>query len=331
MVQRFLEGVKVAELAGLAPVPFCGMILADFGAEVELLINKSTKNPLTNYGQGMGQKKWPIQLDFESEKDRRKLHNICCAADVLLDPFRPGTLEAIGLDPAALGKANPGLIVARITGYGQSGPMSNKAGHDINFVAFSGLLPTIFGNSRASPPWPPANLLADFAAGGLLAAFGRQQWLWHEEYALFSGKCPIYRTYETSDGKWMAVGAVEPKFQQRLFKRHKSFNETAFIFDQLLELGIEPQLFDSPEELTRQMERIFSMKTREHWTAIFSGEDACVTPVLNMDEVGHFEQHRERKAFGRMDEAEEGQTVWVPRAVPRRIGTEIDALHKAKL
>ncbi|KAL3079044.1 hypothetical protein niasHS_014826 [Heterodera schachtii] len=339
MAFHFLEGVKVVELVGLAPVPFCGMILADFGAEVILLVNKSSKNPLANFGLRMGQKKSAIQLEFDKENDRRKLRNICCGADVLLDPFRPGTLEAIGLGPAELTKVNPGLIVARVTGFGQSGPMSARAGHDINFVALSGLFPMLFGNSRASfPPWPPANLLADFAVGGLLTAFGvaaalfkrtkngfvldcamteglaylgsflflsrHEPWLWHEEFALFSGKCPIYRTYETADRKWMAVGAVEPKFQQKLFEI----------------LGISTEKIDGMAKLTREMENAFRGKTQGEWAVIFEGEDACVTPVLNMDEVGHYEQHKRRNAFLRGEV--EGEAVWVPRAVPKRMETE---------
>ncbi|KAL3122749.1 hypothetical protein niasHT_005466 [Heterodera trifolii] len=345
MALHFLEGVKVVELVGLAPVPFCGMILADFGAEVLLLVNKSSKNPLANFGLRMGQKKSAIQLEFDKENDRRELRNICCGADVLLDPFRPGTLEAIGLDPAELTKVNPGLIVARVTGFGQSGPMSARAGHDINFVALSGLFPMLFGNSRASfPPWPPANLLADFAVGGLLTAFGQfvksfggrgfvldcamteglaylgsflflsrhEPWLWHEEFALFSGRCPIYRTYETADGKWMAVGAVEPKFQQKLFEI----------------LGISTEKIDGMAKLTREMENAFRGKTQGEWTTIFEGEDACVTPVLNMDEVGHYEQHKRRNAF--LTGEVEGEAVWVPRAVPRRTETEKSQM-RAKL
>lgn len=205
-----------------------------------------------------------IQLDFKKNFD--KLKSLILSADVLLDPYRPGVLEAIGLDPVKLVEVNKKLIVARITGYGQTGPLAKSGGHDINYVGLSGALPRISGNNKNL--WPPANLLADFAGGGLTAAFGICAALvrrgrtgegaiidvsmtegvayiasqlfaygdvdefWNEDMGLFSGNLPVFRCYETKDGKFMASGGLEVKFHQKMFegKIYKIYNFTYFTF-----------------------------------------------------------------------------------------------------
>uniref|UniRef100_A0AC35GGS9 Uncharacterized protein n=1 Tax=Panagrolaimus sp. PS1159 TaxID=55785 RepID=A0AC35GGS9_9BILA len=315
---KALNGIKVIELAGLAPVPFCGQILADFGASVTLV----SKN-----GVGIEQKllRGKTQITMDYKKDFGKLRSMIINSDVLLDPFRPGVLEAIGLDPIKLMEENEKLIVARITGYGQTGELSNAPGHDINYVALSGLLPTIAGYNR-KPYWPPANLLADFAGGSLTTAFGivaalvqrnsnggkgaiidtsmteglaylgsfisayrDNDMLWDHEFAAFTGTCPIYRTYETKDGKFMSVGALEPKFNKRLFEK--------------LEIKADfSDIASNPQEIVDKTEKAFKSKTHE---------EACVTPVLDHFEVGELQQHKDRNAFTKTD------GKWLPNPAPK--------------
>ncbi|EYC04327.1 hypothetical protein Y032_0088g2145 [Ancylostoma ceylanicum] len=228
MNRTLLQGVRVIELAGLAPVPHCGMVLADFGASV-MLIEKPNDKDDAAMEQRLAGRKTRQGLDLRSSEDRTKLRQLCRDSDVLLDPYRPGVLEKMGLDPVELLEENKGLVVCRLTGYGQTGPLAQEAGHDINYVAITGLLPTISGHS-CHRPTPPVNLLADFAGGGLTAAFGivaallkREkngghgciidcsmseglsylasfvhryhdiEHLWTQPYAAFSGDCPIYR------------------------------------------------------------------------------------------------------------------------------------------
>ncbi|KAH7699984.1 CoA-transferase family III, partial [Aphelenchoides avenae] len=289
------------------------------GSEIEQRLNRGKKS---------------VSLDFKAKEDLTRLREMCLKSDVLLDPFRPGVLEAIGMDPVELLKENEGLIVARLTGYGQSGPLASSPGHDINYVALSGLMPTISGVNR-KPYWPPANLLADFAGGGLTAAFGiaaalfqRTQnggkgciidcsmteglaylgsfvtmyqdldLMWNNEYAAFSGNCPVYRTYETKDGKWMAVGALEKKFHSNLFRL----------------LGITKRLSEmvtDPKGLTEEMEQVFRSKTQAEWVEHFKDQDVCVTPVLELNDVGNLEHHVVRQVFDKVDER------WVPKPAPR--------------
>uniref|UniRef100_A0A7E4W1K1 Alpha-methylacyl-CoA racemase n=1 Tax=Panagrellus redivivus TaxID=6233 RepID=A0A7E4W1K1_PANRE len=331
-----LAGVDIVELAGLAPVPMCGQILADFGANVTLI---SKIGAVTD--QRLLRHKDHVELDFKN--DFKELRSRILKADVLLEPYRPGVLEAIGLDPVELLKENEKLIVLRLTGYGQTGQMSKVAGHDINYVAVSGLLPTIAGHNR-TPYWPPANLLADFAGGALTAAFGvvsalfqrtnnggkgviidasmvdglayLGSWItafrdidifWNMPYGAFTGDCPIYRTYETKDGKFMSVGALEGKFNTKLFQI----------------LGIKTKkstMLSEPEKLVAEIEKIFKTKTRDEWTDIFLLEEVCVSPVLDMDEVGELQHHKDRENFEKIDEK------WVPKPAPRFYTAEEFAL-----
>ncbi|KAK6026219.1 III protein, CoA-transferase family [Ostertagia ostertagi] len=333
MNRTLLNGVRVIELAGLAPVPHCGMVLADFGANVTV-IEKPSRDDDIPMEQRMAERKTLQGLDLKSPQDVEKLKQLCRTSDVLLDPYRPGVLEQIGLDPVKLLEENKGLIVCRLTGYGQTGPLAQEAGHDINYVSITGLLPTTSGHNCARP-WPPANLLADFAGGGLTAAFGivaallkREkngghgciidcsmfeglsylasfirryhdiEHLWTQPYAAFSGDCPIYRTYKTKDDKWLAVGALEPKFSRNLFKV----------------LGIDrdvSDIFSDPATVSAEMEEIFRTKTRDEWMKLFTGKQACVTPVLDHDEALQYEHNVVRGSFTEVD----NRTV--PQPAPR--------------
>ncbi|KAI6173778.1 Alpha-methylacyl-CoA racemase [Aphelenchoides besseyi] len=317
-----LNGIKVIELPGLAPVPYCAQLLAHFGANVTFVEKKgSSRTPVERQ---LMEGKTIVALDFEA--DKLKLRELILNADVLLDPYRPGVLEAIKLDPVGLLEENKSLIVARVTGYGQTGRLRHVAGHDINYTALSGVLPILSGPNR--PLWPPINLLADFAGGGLSCAFAicaalikrnttglgavidvsmtegvsylanyvfnyqERETFWDPENGFFSGRFPVYRTYETKDKKFVAVGALEPKFHNKLFEV----------------LQIDP--FDySYSELAKKMEKIFRTKTRDEWQKMFDGTDACVTPVLSIDEVGDY--HRDRDSFFKVN------GKWRPRPSPR--------------
>ncbi|XP_076742731.1 alpha-methylacyl-CoA racemase isoform X2 [Maylandia zebra] len=244
-----LAGVRVIELAGLAPAPFCGMILADFGAKV-IRVDR-TKVPTSLDTQARGKRS--VAINLKTTEGIALLRKLCIKSDVVLEPYRKGVMEKLDLGPHELLKENPRLIYARLTGYGQSGSYATVAGHDINYTAMSGLLSRL-GRS-GEKPYAPLNLLADFGGGGLTCALGivlallertksgkgqiidasmvegaaymgsflwksRSIGLWNRsrgENMLDSG-APFYDTYQTSDGQFMAVGAIEPQFYKQLLK-----------------------------------------------------------------------------------------------------------------
>ncbi|XP_052133410.1 alpha-methylacyl-CoA racemase [Frankliniella occidentalis] len=328
-----LKGVRVLELAGLAPAPFCGMLLADFGATVTKIdaMNKASVEVL-------GAGKESIRLDLKHDKGKEVFRKLCAASDVLIEPFRAGTMERLGLGPDDILTINPRLIYARLTGFGQSGSWAKSAGHDINYVALSGVL-SLLGRAD-QPPTPPLNLLADFAGGGLACAMGvllalverassgRGQvvdaamtegvaylasWvgrsrgvlpLWDAERGrnwLDSG-AHFYDTYETRDGRHMAVGAIEPQFYAELLDK----------------MGLEeeavPQHGDWPAARQVLAER-FRERTQAEWCSVFDGSDACVTPVLTLEEAARHPHNVARGAFLRPGEGHGGPTV--PQPAPK--------------
>lgn len=249
------------------------------------------------------------------------VNKLCASSDVLLDTFRPGVMEKLGLGPDLLTKKNPRLIYARLTGYGQTGPYKGKAGHDINYVAMSGILSLLGRNGE--PPMPPINLLADFAGGSLLCTLGiilalyertksgkgqvidcgmteglayLSTWLFKSHDRLLSGApgtnlldggFPFYATYKTKDGKFMAVGALEPQFYLNLLKG--------------LQLSPEEYPQMDVQVCRKKFEEIFLSKTQEEWCEIFKNLDACVTPVLDIDSVDSHDYHKAKKTFYRDD------------------------------
>ncbi|XP_036385632.1 alpha-methylacyl-CoA racemase [Megalops cyprinoides] len=313
-----LAGVRVIELAGLAPAPFCGMILADFGARV-IRVDR-TKVAMAMDTQARG--KQSVALNLKKPQGVAVLKKLCVQSDVVIEPFRKGVMEKLGLGPEELLKENPRLIYARLTGFGQTGSYAQSAGHDINYLAISGLL-SMLGRS-SEKPYAPLNLVADFAGGGLMCAMGivlallertrsgkgqvidssmvegaayvgsfmwksRNIGLWNRprgENLLDSG-APFYDTYQTSDGKHMAVGALEPQFYDQFVKG----------------LGLDPSdlppqmSFSDWPELKRIFTRTFATKTQAEWSRIFDGTDACVTPVLPLDEVQSHPHNKERGSF----------------------------------
>jgi alpha-methylacyl-CoA racemase len=298
-----LQGIRVIDLSRLAPGPFCSMMLADFGAEVIVVGGGRSGLPLSALCRG----KRFISLDLKRDGGRAALHRLVSEADVLLEGFRPGVAERLGAGYAELSAVNPRLVYCSLTGYGQNGPLARSAGHDINYLALSGLLGAV--GPVDEPPLPPLNLLADYGGGGMLAAFGivsallerersgqgqhidaamvdgviammvqhyevwGQPTLPHRGRGLLGGEAPFYRCYECADGGYVAVGALEDAFFDALWHG----------------LG----LTDRPEHMSPttwpHIEKVLSQKflerTRDEWAEHFGRSDACVTPVLAPDEV----------------------------------------------
>lgn len=320
-----LHGVRVLEFQGSGPGPFAGMLLADMGADV-LLIDRPGERGMGKYGprkyEVLMRGKRSIALDLKSPAASAALLDIVGSADVLIDVFRPGVLERRGLGPDTCLAKNPKLIYARMTGWGQDGPRSAEAGHDINYVALSGLLGAI--GQANGPPVVPLNLLGDFGGGGMMLAFGiacallearasgRGQVVdaamlegasllgtmfsgllalgrWQDQRGVnhLDGAAPWYGTYRTSDGKYMAVGANEEPFYAALL--------------QGLELdaaGMPPRSDRASWPRLRQhMEQAFMQRTRDEWCKVFAGSDACATPVLSLTEARSDAQMQARQAF----------------------------------
>jgi alpha-methylacyl-CoA racemase len=298
-----LSGVKVVELAGLGPAPFACMMLAELGAEV-LRIDRPggglalgpPELELVNRGRRSA------ALDLKNPAAVDAVLQLVAGADVLVEGFRPGVAERLGVGPEQCHAVNPRLVYGRMTGWGQEGPLAQAAGHDIDYLALSGALHLI--GRAGGPPQVPANLLGDFAAGslylvvGVLAALveargsGRGQVVdaaivdgaahlttmmlgalaggsWKQERGtnLLDTGAPFYDVYETADGEYMAVGALEPQFYDELIRL----------------LGISPPDRNHPAnwpELRKVLAETFAQKTRAEWTEVFDGSDACVAPVL---------------------------------------------------
>lgn len=296
-----LKGIKVVEIMGLAPGPLCGTILADFGASVTT-ITKIKSEPFDVMSNG----KRILAVNLKTREGIEIVRKLSCVSDVILDTFRPGIMEKLGLGPNKLLEENSRLIYARLTGYGQNGYLKHMAGHDINYVAMSGILSLLKQNNK--PPIPPLNLLADFAGGSLLCTLGiilslfeRTQsgkgqvvdcsmtagvaylatWLFKSQnLPIWSGEpgtnaldggLACYGTYETKDGKYMAVGPLEPQFYSKLLEG--------------LNLSEDEYYQTRTEQNKKKFKEVFLTKTQDEWCAIFDNLDACVTPVLNFHNV----------------------------------------------
>ena len=307
-----LAGVRVIELGGIGPGPHAGMILADLGADVVRVRRPGGLTMPAEDVDLLHRGKRIIDLDVKAEPGT--LLDLAAKADVLLDCFRPGTCERLGIGPDECAAVNPRLIFARITGWGQDGPLATTAGHDINYLSQTGALSAI--GYRDRPPVAPLNYVADFGGGSMFVLLGivaalyerersglgqvidaamvdgvsiLSQMMWtmkatgslkdQRESFLLDGGAPFYGTYECSEGGYMAVGAIEPQF-----------------FAQLLDgLGLAatdvPHQFDLAryDEMRAIFTARFGSRTRDQWTKVFAGTDACVTPVLNWMEAARSE------------------------------------------
>ncbi len=355
-----LSGVKVVELAGLGPAPFCGMVLADLGADVVQVERVGSvpgdREPVST-NDLLGRGKRSIAVDLKSDDGVEVVLRLVETSDVLIEGFRPGVAERLGLGPAQCHVRNPSLVFGRMTGWGQHGPLAGRAGHDIDYIAISGVLSSI-GPPEA--PAVPLNLVGDFGGGGMLLAFGvlaallaadrggpgqvvdaamvdgsallmtshhgylAEGW-WSPSRASnpLDGAAPYYTTYPTADGKHVAVGAIEPQFFAELL--------------QALDLdpeGLPPQNDREGWPVLRgALAERFATRTRHEWEAVFEGVDACVVPVLDMTEAPRHPHTRERQTFVQVDGV--SQPAPAPRfsATPARIargavspGTDTDEI-----
>ena len=317
-----LSEIKVIEMAGLAPSPYCGMILSDFGADV-VIVDRLTKGapeiPSVMEKNPFDRGKRSIRINLKTTRGINILKKMITMSDVLLEPYRPGVMEALGAGPEEALRINPGLIYARLTGWGQEGPYAGMAGHDINYIGLSGAL-SLF-RRKGERPLPPCNLLGDFAGGGMLCAMGILLALVERNrsgkgqvvdaamvdgaaslatmfYGLLANRlmtldigtnpldsgAPFYQAYETADGKFVSVGAIEGRFYAELIRG----------------MGIDPASLPPQNDkehwpaTTARFAEIFRQKTRDQWVEIFEGTDACVAPVLDLDEVDRHPHNRKR-------------------------------------
>jgi alpha-methylacyl-CoA racemase len=308
-----LAGVRVIELGGIGPGPHAGMVLADLGADVVRVRRPGGLTMPAEDRDLLHRGKRIVDLDVKTQPGT--LLELAAKADVLLDCFRPGTCERLGIGPDDCAAVNPRLIFARITGWGQDGPLAPTAGHDINYLSQTGALSALGYADR--PPMPPLNLVADFGGGSMLVLLGiavalyerersgkgqvvdaamvdgvsvLAQMMWtmkstgalrdQRESFLLDGGAPFYRCYETADGKYMAVGAIEPQFFAALLT---GLGLTPDEVPGQLDMGSYPRMYDVFAER-------FASRTREEWTQVFAGTDACVTPVLTWSEAATNDQ-----------------------------------------
>jgi len=319
-----LAGLRVVELAGLGPGPFCAMVLADLGAEVIRLerVAMTAGQGVVDRRQVLTRGRPAIGVDLKHQQGVDLVLRMIEDADVLLEGFRPGVLERIGLGPTVCLQRNPRLIYGRITGDGREGPLAADAGHDINYISLAGALAPIGRQGEA--PVPPLNLVADFGGGGMLLAMGilaavyertrsglgqvvdaamvdgaallttmfheiRNLSLWNDERGTNSMDtgAHYYNVYETSDGEFVSVGAMEPQF-------YRSF---------MLGLGFSDETIPPKDDqsqwrnLKERIAEIFRSRTRVEWLETFGGTDACVTPVLSLGDAPTHPHNRARATF----------------------------------
>ncbi|CAL9633031.1 CaiB/BaiF CoA transferase family protein [Streptomyces sp. enrichment culture] len=317
-----LAGVRVVELAGIGPGPFAAMLLADLGADVVRVDRPG--------GPGLGidpaydvtnRNKRSVVVDLKAPDGPDRVLDLAARADVLVEGYRPGVAERLGVGPGDCHARNPRLVYGRMTGWGQDGPLAPRAGHDIAYLAPTGALGMI--GRPDEPPPVPANLLGDYAGGSLYLVVGVLAALHHARATgtgqvvdaaivdgtahlatmihgmlaaggwqdrrganLLDGGCPYYGTYETADGRYMAVGALEPQFYEEF----------------LALLGIEDQSAARTDvtrwqDLREAVAARFKSRTRDEWTAVFDGTDACVAPVLSLREAPHHPHLAARGTF----------------------------------
>ncbi len=318
-----LTGLKIIEFAGIGPGPFTGMMLADMGADVILIdraadVARAAKYPRAASNRG----KRSIALDLKSDADREVVWTLLESADALIEGFRPGVMERLGFGPDAVAARNPKLVYGRVTGWGQTGPLAQAAGHDINYVALTGVLSTSARPGQA--PVIPPTIVGDMAGGAMFLAFGlvsalleaqksglgqvvdaamidgvtamsglihqmrsNGSWVDQEEHNFFSNASPFYEVFECSDGQYISLGAIEPQFYAQLLK--------------LLKLDdVDPALqYDTRTwpQLKQRMAATIQQKTRAEWQILLEGTDVCFAPVLSLTEAAEHPHNKSRALF----------------------------------
>jgi alpha-methylacyl-CoA racemase len=326
-----LAGIRILEMEGLGPAPFAGMMLADHGAEV---IRVERDGGFKLPGDPLARSRRAIRVDLKQAEGVALVRDLARSADGLIEGFRPGVMERLGLGPEVLLGDNPKLVFGRMTGWGQEGPLAHAAGHDINYIALSGVLSTV---GREGRPSPPVNYVGDFGGGGMMLAFGMVSallavrngaagqvidcamtdgsavlgsltWglhaagLWKDETganSIDSGSA-WYDTYETADGRWIAIGAIEPQFWAALAER------------------LDIDLAQNDPDLKATLAAIFRQHPRRHWCDLLEGSDACFAPVLTLAEAPAHPHNAFRGTFGNVG------GVTQPAPAPRYSATVAD-------
>jgi alpha-methylacyl-CoA racemase len=350
-----LAGTRILEMAGIGPAPFAATLLADMGAEV-IRIDRRAASDLGVPGRApkyelLNRGRRSLALDVKRVEGRQVIERLAKRADALIEGFRPGVMERLGLGPDVLLGVNPKLVYGRMTGYGQEGPHAQSAGHDINYIALAGVLHGI--GRKGEAPVPPLNLIGDFGGGGMFLAFGvvcglleargsgkgqvvdaamvdgaaylmtliygmYAQGTWRDERGsnVIDTGAPWYNVYRTRDGKWLSVGAIEERFYEE--------------FVRLLGLSAAelPKQHDRTrwQELYERFAAVIGAKTRQEWEEVFAGSDACVAPVLSLGEVAAFEHNKVRGTFPTRD------GVMQPAPAPRfsRTAPELSSPPRAR-
>ena len=321
-----LTGIKIIEMAGLGPGPFAGMVLADMGAEV-ILVERKADPHKTRIPDCNRRGKKSIALNLKDEQGVETLLKLVEKADVLFEGFRPGVMERLGLGPDILHQRNPKLIIGRMTGWGQTGPLAYTAGHDINYISLTGALRAC--GRKGQRPNPPLNLVGDYGGGsmflvtGILAALlevqksGKGQVIdaamtdgsavlmsvfntlqnmgqWSAEQHgvnLLDSGAHFYDVYETKDGKYISIGSIEPQFYALLIEKAE----------------LDPEEFKAQNHpgkwpgFKEKLETVFKSKTRDEWCAIMEGTDVCFAPVLDFIEAQQHPHHIARETYIQID------------------------------
>ncbi|MGF1456241.1 MAG: CaiB/BaiF CoA transferase family protein [Alphaproteobacteria bacterium] len=329
-----LTGVKILEFAGIGPGPFCAMLLSDLGAEIVRIDRKGAKGGSKFDVTSRGRRS--IAIDLKNPKGVETVLALVAQADAILEGFRPGVMERLGLGPEVCLERNPRLVYGRMTGWGQHGPLAHAAGHDINYIALTGALHAM-GRTDTPPP-PPLNLVGDFGGGALYLAFGlvaglfeaqrsgqgqvidaamtdgaaslmamfygmKAGGLWQDkrDANLLDGGAHFYDTYECGCGKFVAVGSIEPQFYALLL-------EKAGINDPAFQHQMDRMQWS---DLSQKLATLFRSKTRDEWCALMEGTDICFAPVLSLEEAPAHPHNAARQTFIEVD------GVVQPNAAPR--------------
>ena len=314
-----LSSLKIIEMVGLGPAPLAGQLLADMGAEV-IVIDRKSGDDISQEVNRRG--KQSIALNLKAPEGIKTALRLIERADILIEGFRPGVMERLGLGPDKCLNTNPKLVYARMTGWGQTGPLSHSAGHDLNYLAITGALHAM--GKDGEPPIPPLNLVADYGGGSMFLIMGilcaiiersisgkgqvidaamcdgvpammgmihsmlaQDTWVNQREDNFVDGGAPYYRCYTCADGKYLSVGCIEPQF----------FAEFLELTELNSDLSAKQNNKTYWPELHDLFEQTISAKSRDEWASIFEGTDACVAPVLDFEEAATYSHNIERNAF----------------------------------
>jgi len=357
-----LTGLRIIEMAGIGPAPFAATLLADMGAEV-IRVDRREATDLGLPGREarfnvLNRGRRSLAVDVKRDAGRELIKRLAASADGLIEGFRPGVMERLGLGPDVLCALNRRLVFGRMTGFGQEGPMAQSAGHDINYISLAGVLHAI--GRKDQPPMPPLNLVGDFGGGGMFLAFGvvcalieaqksgqgqivdaamvdgaaylmspiyglYAQGSWRDERGVnvLDSGAPWYNVYRTKDDKWLSVGAIEQRFYAEFLEK----------------LGLDPAALPRQHDrqgwpvLAQRFTEVIATRTRDEWERVFAGSDACVAPVLSLAEVEHHAHNQARATFCRREDVL--QPAPAPRfsrsscefgLPPRPLGADTDAV-----